>query len=353
MVSLQRLRGTMWEPGTVDKPRFPNGLKVHQRPCPCQWREVYPLVRGGTGRKHRRLAKNHPEWLHDGLLNLGNPAAWNWIWQRVDKSMTDNGVDLYRQDFNIDPLGVWRAMTAGPAGNDGEPARARLLWPTGTNFNGGTPGFSIDTALPEGGGLTWSRLRRAGGPHTRSDYIAFDGSIGTAVGNQGQTYGLSQWLPYYGQGVYYKGQPTQDRIYNVRSYMGAAFGICVDVRRPDVDWDLYRRLVSQWRQVADCFLGDYYSLTPYSRDEDRWIAWQFDRPAEGDGMIQAFRREKCEESSMTFRLNGLDSAAEYEVTDLDAGTPVRISGKDLMGKGLTIEIKDKPGAAVLAYKRIR
>ena len=45
---------------------------------------------------------------------------------------------------------------------------------------------------------------------------------------------------------------------------------------------------------------------------------------------------------MTFRLRGLDPAGQYEVTDLDAATPAKASGKELMEKGLAVVIKGQP-----------
>jgi hypothetical protein len=51
-------------------------------------------------------------------------------------------------------------------------------------------------------------------------------------------------------------------------------------------------------------------------------------------------------------LKGLIRSAKYEVTDLDGGAPKRMSGKDLMEQGLTVDIKDKPGSAVILYKRL-
>ena len=63
------------------------------------------------------LTEHHPEWIlggkGGGLLNLGNPAARAWLTDHVDKLMTEQGIDLYRQDFNMDPLALWR-------GNDAE-----------------------------------------------------------------------------------------------------------------------------------------------------------------------------------------------------------------------------------------
>ncbi|MFI5385386.1 MAG: alpha-galactosidase, partial [Fimbriimonadales bacterium] len=46
------------------------------------------------------------------LLDLGNPQAWTWLVEHFDKLLVDNGIDLYRQDFNMDPLSFWRGNDA-------------------------------------------------------------------------------------------------------------------------------------------------------------------------------------------------------------------------------------------------
>lgn len=94
-------------------------------------------------------------------------------------------------------------------------------------------------------------------------------------------------------------------------------------------------------------------MTAYSLAANQWIAWQFNRPEEGDGMVQAFRRPACAEPSQTYRLRGLDPAAMYEVTNFDVKAAARVSGADMIEKGLTIKIKDRPGAAMIVYQRIK
>ena len=100
-------------------------------------------------------------------------------------------------------------------------------------------------------------------------------------------------------------------------------------------------------------LADYHPLTPYSLQSDHWIAWQFNRPESGDGVIQAFRRGECAESCMTFRLNGLDPRARYEITDFDQPVKSISSGKELMSKGLTVILNERPEAAVVTYRIAR
>jgi len=336
-----------WEP---DRERFPHGLKavsdyVHARGMKLiVWFEPERVTAGSW------LAQNHPAWLLGGtLLNLGNPEARQWVTDHVDRLLREEGIDLYRQDFNMDPLDLWRKNDTPDRQGITENLYVQSYLAYWDELRRRHLDMLIDSCASGGRRNDLETMRRAV-PLLRSDYQTFDGNPAYAPGNQGHTYGLSSWFPYYGQGVYYT---SQQLVYCARSYMCPAFGIAVDVRKPGIDWDLYRRLVSQWRQVADRMLGDYYPLTPYSLQNDSWIAWQFDRPEQGDGMVQAFRRERNEEATRSFRLNGLDPAAHYEVVDMDVGTPQTVSGKELLEQGVVVEIKGKPGAAILTYRKVK
>ncbi len=76
-------------------------------------------------------------------------------------------------------------------------------------------------------------------------------------------------------------------------------------------------------------------MTSCSTSPKDWFAYQLDRPDLGGGLMLAFRRAQCVAAAQTFFLHGLDPAARYEVTNLDAGGPTTIiSGRDLMAKGI-------------------
>ena len=116
------------------------------------------------------------------------------------------------------------------------------------------------------------------------------------------------------------------------------------------DMRLAKVAEEEFHKVAPMMFGDYYPLTPYSLELDRWMAWQYDNPEHGEGLIQAFRRENCEDSVRTIKLNGLDTKAQYKITDFDfEGTQI-IPGKELMNTGLIVNIKDKPGSALITYE---
>lgn len=340
-----------WEP---DKERFPRGLRAvtdhaHARGLKSiVWFEPERVAPGTW------LYQTHPEWLlgregNQKLLNLGDPAARRWLTDHVDRLLTEQGIDLYRQDFNIDPLPYWRANDGPDRQGITENLHVQGYLAYWDELRRRHPGMLIDSCSSGGRRNDLETLRRAV-PLLRSDYQSFQGDVSYAPGNQCHTYGLSAWLPFYGQGVYYNPDHLE---YDVRSYYCPAFGLGVDVRKPGTDWARFRRLIDQWRAMADDFLGDFHPLTPYSLADNVWMAWQFDSPEAARGVVQAFRRAGCPDGSIRLRLQGLSPRASYEVRDVDSGGPRAISGRDLMESGLTVELKEKPAAAIITYRRLR
>ncbi|MEN6308570.1 MAG: alpha-galactosidase [Anaerohalosphaeraceae bacterium] len=318
--------------------RFPNGLRpisdyAHSKGIDIiVWFEP-ERVMGGTW-----LAENHSEWLLGALLNLGNPEAWNWLVNHIDKMITDEGIDLYRQDFNIDPLGHWR-------GNDA-PDRQGI---TENKYVAGYlaywdellrrhPGMLIDSCASGGRRNDLETMRRAI-PLYRSDYIL------EPVGNQGQTYGLSLWLPFYGAGY---NLPVPLTEYCRRSTMCPANVSLFDIRA-QLDDKLVMKLHREWLDIAPHYFGDYYPLTSYNIDETDWIAWQFNRPDVKSGNICAFRRSKCYFRSAEFKLHDLDPKARYRIDNADTDQIMIKTGAELMEKGLVVEIPEQPGAVILKY----
>jgi alpha-galactosidase len=112
-----------------------------------------------------------------------------------------------------------------------------------------------------------------------------------------------------------------------------------------------RKRLDEWRKTVAHFWGDFWPLTPYSLANNVWIAWQFDEPEKGEGVVQAFRRAENDNDSAMFRLRGLDPNATYILTNLDVEGTTELSGRELLDKGLSVIIKDKPGAAIILYKK--
>jgi alpha-galactosidase len=329
-----------WE---VDPERFPHGLRAvsdyaHQKNLKTiVWLEPERVAPGSW------LYEKHPEWLlgtegKDKLLYLGNSEAWQWLVEHVDSLIKEQGIDLYRQDFNFDPLAIWRSNDAPDRQGITEIRHVTGYLAYWDELRRRHPDMLIDTCASGGRRNDLETLRRAV-PLWRSDY-PFEP---TAM--QDQTYGMALWIPYFGTAV------NADDPYVFRSQMVPAVGIGVEADSKEIDYSRYLRLLAQWRTVTDDYYGDYYPLTPYTPANDGWLAWQFDRSDLGEGMVQAFRRPQSPFESARLKLRGLDPDAQYTVRDLDQPQGRQMSGRELTESGLLVSIREQPGAVIITYRR--
>ena len=356
-----------WEP---DRTRFPNGLRAvsgHARAKGIKTIVWFEPER--VGDPNSWLAKNHPEWLLStkaktpappkggnfgsgpgSLLNLGNDTARNWLIDHVDQTLREQGIDLYRQDFNMDPLPFWRG-----ADSPGRQGMTENLYVQGylaywDALRQRHPDLRIDSCASGGRRDDLETLRRAV-PLIRSDHL-FE-----PTSQQNHHFAFASWIPYHGAGyvtgksaIGQNGQPDI-QAYAFRANMSPSLTLCYDMRRTDLDYRLAERLFAQLRQVGPNYLGEFYPLTPYNLANDVWLAWQYDRPEAGSGVVQAFRRPENGEVTKTFKLRGLDPEAKYEVENFDGAKETR-TGRELLQDGLSVTLGEQPSAAVIAYKRL-
>ncbi|HQK95653.1 MAG TPA: alpha-galactosidase, partial [Armatimonadota bacterium] len=237
-----------WEP---DPARFPKGLRpvtdyLHERGIrSILWFEP-ERVRRGTW-----LADKHPEWVlwgdGQGLLDLGNPAAWEWLVDHVDRLIVDANVDIYRQDLNIDTLWYWRSNDAPDRQGITEIRHVTGLLAYWDELLRRHPSLLYDNCAGGGRRNDLESMRR-GVPYTKSDYAD------DPVAVQGQTYGISMWIPYFAATW-----GSSDDPYLCRSRMAHVFGECLD---PRVEGHLsaFPERLQEWRRTVRCYWGDFWPL---------------------------------------------------------------------------------------------
>lgn len=330
-----------WE---VDENRFPGGLRVISDHAHAKdvniivWFEP-ERVAGDTW-----LTENHPEWIHGGknggLLDLGNKEAWTWLVNHIDKLITEQAIDLYRQDFNMDPLPAWRAADAEDRQGITEIRHVEGYLAYWDELIRRHPNMLIDSCASGGRRNDLETLRRAV-PLLRSDYIM------EPIGNQCHGYALASWFPFFGTGS------SKTDTYMIRSTLCPHYTACWDQRDAGIDWANIKRVMDQWKAVAPNYYGDYYTLTPYSLKDTDWIGWQFHRPEAGQGMVQAFRRPNSIYVTAQLPLFGLEPEARYAVTNLDAPeSRIEVTGKELMETGMPVTMLERPAAVIYAYEKI-
>lgn len=333
-----------WE---VDTARFPRGLRAVTDHAHAKgvksivWFEPERVAAGTF------LYTNNPAWLlgRDGqqkLLNLGHAEARSWLIEHIDRLLTEQGIDLYRQDYNVDPLKYWREADAEDRQGITENHYVTGYLAYWDELLRRHPGMLIDTCASGGHRNDLETLRRSL-PFLRSDFIQ------DAVGNQSHTYGLSFWLPYHGTGT------DQLGVYDLRSALACPhFIACWDMRDRQLNYDFLRQTIGDWRHYAPNYLGDFYPLTGYTTANDAWLAWQFDRPEAGEGMVQAFRRAGSIYESARLKLRGLDTAARYLVANIDDPAGAReFTSAELMERGVLLVATNTPEALVVSYRKLK
>jgi alpha-galactosidase len=337
-----------WE---VDAARFPRGLReisdaAHARGVKLLvWFEPERILAGvgaDLERDHRNWLLYAPEDPTNALLDLGNPEALAWLTEHVGNMLAEQGIDVYRQDFNFEPLPFWRAHDAANRQGMAENQHVSGYLAYWDALRARFPDLLIDSCASGGRRNDLETMRRSVPLH-KTDYNYAD-----QAAKQCFHYVLYQWLPYFAASAY----PYEVDPYVFRSAMAPWLNLGFHLNADGVDVALLRRLVAEWRAIGPYLLGDYYPLTPYSRAEDHWLAWQFHRPEMGDGIVQAFRRADCEKATQLLALRAVDPAAKYRVRDLETDTTVEWPGEELATCGLPVTVPSQPGASLLLYGRI-
>jgi alpha-galactosidase len=330
-----------WEP---DPTRFPHGFRpisdaVHARGGRLLvWFEPERVTAGSW------LHREHPEWLlgppgKDLLLDLGNPAALKWLTEHVGAMIQREGLDIYRQDFNFEPLPRWQFQEAEDRQGIREIRHVEGYLAYFDALLQRFPKLLIDTCASGGQRLDLETLRRAV-PLWRSDH-PFD-----IPSQQQQTYGLSMWVPFHGTAT------NSSDPYRFRSQMTPGLSVGVEPGWTEAEYARWRALVAQWKGFADLYYADYYPVTACDRADTTFLAWQFNSPEKGAGFIQAFRRAESAFETARLRLRGLDAKRHYEFTDVDTGAVSKFTGAELMDQGLSVTVAERPAARVVRYRAV-
>lgn len=348
--------GTWLETGEwkLNKDLYPNGIKPFSTWAHKEGMESLLWFEPERVRGNNSLTKNHQDWLltvpgwKSQILNLGNPECLDWLINHISKLIVDNGLDWYREDMNEDgPYWPWYHADM-KLGKERQGITENLyiqghlaFWDALKERN---PNLHIDACASGGRRNDLETMHRAV-PLLRSDYQRASMGIDYVAGNQAHTWALSAWFPFQGSAVY------EYEPYKFRSFYLPCFGMG---RMKDETIEAVIQGYTECTQIQPMMLyGDFWPMTPYSLDDDNWMAWQFNRVEEGDGCVQAFRRKDCRKNNIKVKLRGLDAKATYLIKDFDKPAKrMRMSGKELMKNGIKVKITDMPGAAVLVYEKM-
>jgi alpha-galactosidase len=331
-----------WYPDPKD---FPRGLRPVGDACHRSglrfilWFEP-ERVAGGS-----QIARQHREFVfqrgpnQDGLFKLSDPVARRWLTDLLSRQIGEFGLDVYRNDFNIDPLPFWREADAPDRQGVTEIRYIEGLYAMWDELSAGHPGLWIDNCASGGRRIDLETCMRSV-PLWRSDTSC---GAGHADWDQTQTQGLSLYIPLFTACSW-----TPD-AYVVRS--GATAGaICqFDYLAPDFPLQQAKVAVKEVRENQKYWYGDFYPLTRASTSADVWAAYQFHRPDLNAGILLAFRRANCNHPAMEVSLRAIDPATTYRVEMIDESR--QMSKKTMTGAELIapMELRLPAKASLLVH----
>ncbi len=275
----------------------------------------------------------------NSMWNLANEDAFKYYCEYLVNSMKENGVTVYRQDFNFAPLEYWEKADAefydgrtGICENHYVTNLYRFLDYLTENIDG----LIIDNCASGGKRLDLEMTFRSI-PFWRSDYnCAVHSDLFEAT--QSQTYGISFWLPMSGTAH------NMTSEYSSRSAITPLMLMDFYAHtHPDFDYH---------HEQKELMTGNYFPLDFGSYDKNKMLSMQYMSEDGADGVVLVYKRAEVLKNEYTVTLNGLYSDAEYEISDFDGIIETKkYKGSELMSEGLTIPLPDGEKAIILNIEK--
>ena len=331
---------------TVDTSRYDNGISELSSYAKNKglghvlWYEPERLF---PNTHFHTIGSQNDQWLVDIgeeniMWNLANEDAFNYYCDYLLKSMKENGLTVYRQDFNFAPLSYWQKADAeyydgrqGICENHYVTNLYRFLDYLYENI----PGLIIDNCASGGKRLDLEMTYRSI-PFWRSDYnCVYHSDLFDAT--QSHTYGISFWLPISGANLYMKDE------YAARSaIMPLMLMDFYSHQHPDFNFHSEQRALMG---------GKYYPLEFGSFDKNKMHAMQFSIDDAKEGTVLVYKRADVSDKEYTVKLNGLIPDATYVVHNVDeVEKEYTLTGSQLMNDGFKIDLPDGEKAIILMFK---
>ena len=329
---------------TTNTERFPNGIKEIADKAESVGNGLVLWYETENVAKDTILyneAVKHDGWVCSGSEDFGDILLWNFaekdaaefIAEYIGNTLKENGVSVYRHDFNFFPLTYWENADATLYGGRTGIAENHYV----TNLYGYfdkliemKPGLIVDNCASGGMRLDLEMLRRSV-PLWRSDYNC-DPHDDLMEATQAHTFGLSMWLPFHGTSFYGESE------YSVRSsiYPSYTSGLLTEVSEN----------LTKYNPERENMQKNYYPLI--WGNTKALLAMQFGDSA--DGSVLVYGREETEAGEVTIKLSGLDEDKTYTVYDYDQPEKVTsMTGKELMTNGYALDLPDGKSAKIINY----
>ncbi len=295
------------------------------------------------------IAREHPEFVHGegngGLFRLDDPEARAWLTDLLSERIKEGGVDIYRNDFNVDPLAFWRGNDAEDRQGMTEIRYVEGLYEMWDALIARHPGLIIDNCASGGRRIDLELCMRSV-PLWRSDTNCFPGN---ADWNPGHTAGISYYLPLHTASAW---EPVP---YEVRAALTTGL-VC---QWPYLDADFPREqakaVLEEAKALQKYCYGDLYPVMTTPVSPTQWCAFQWHRADLDEGALMCFRRAKSPYVQLDATFEAVDPEGFYEIELRGESGPsefVRLTGAELRETGVSISLDQPASSFIVLYRRV-
>ena len=328
---------------TVDKKKFPNGLGPIGEYVEQKGMKLGLWFEPERVGDNTRLVREHPEWVHGNLVDLGNKDAREWIFNMLKGFIDEGHVHWIRWDFNTAPLDVWNKADAADQHGLTQIRHVMGLYELLDRVMKAYPDLLIEGCASGGRRIDLETIRRS---HT---FWKSDETANLQVMHFHET-GGNVFLP---GGLLNTNLLPVNTVYDIESIFGGPLGLRYDwtkLSEPEVKQ--VRTQIELYKQLRPMLDEDYYPLFPQHRDETGWIGWQFDAPSRGEGFIVVLHPKDSPYTSAKISLRGLEADATYDLEPTGGAAQARKgTGKEL-ADGFSLEVPAE-AAVIMRYKKAK
>ncbi|MDR3199642.1 MAG: NPCBM/NEW2 domain-containing protein, partial [Planctomycetaceae bacterium] len=291
-----------------DPVNFPNGVEelgktVHDLGLKfVLWFEP-ERVAAGT-----QIAKEYSRYVfggeNGGLYKLNDPEAQKFLSDLLIKRIKEFGVDVYRNDFNIDPLHFWKQNEENNRHGITEIRYVEGHYEMWNRFRSEFPGLWIDNCA-SGGRRIDLETTTISIPLWRSDTCCFPGR---PEWDQTQTLGITQYLPVFSS-VAWDSSP-----YTFRSAANMGAILQYDFLGNSYNSEQSKKSIQEAKIYQKFWYGDFYPLSEAKVGETDISAWQLHRSDLEAGLIYIFRQRQSPFISRELQLRAIEPDEQYSVT---------------------------------------
>ncbi len=259
--------------------------------------------------------------------NIGDPSCLNWTLNQICSTLRENKVELYREDCNVDAAPLWRQFDQTEGENRSGITESKFvdghykLWDGIIECTCSYGGCGFVDSCASGGGRNDLESMRRGVPLLRSDSDRTTTALRLSM-----TTAFNKWIPFCGASSTEKEEELDvkgsiDKYIWRASYLPALKVSGRFTQDPNLDFDMLRFGINEWKKVSPYLLKEFYVLTPWhhGRDNSDFTAFCYYDPETEKGILFAFRQEGCYiKKPLNVILPFINTGEKYRLTDEDS-----------------------------------